>query len=398
MSEQHPAWLIGPCLLAWLSIWVLGKLWRTPEPAQPGRNASIDGLRGHLALAVFLHHGVIWHGYLRTGRWEAPSTNLFNQLGQASVSLFFMITAFLFVGKLLDKRGQAIDWTRLYVSRVMRLTPLYLIAVLGVVTLCGALTGWALQTSPQALARALLHWLFFTIGGAADLNGVEQTNLMTSGVTWSLPLEWMFYLLLPTLALLLRRDTRWWMAAATFLAAWAIWAHHKDAWMLRAFAIGGLSAWVSQQAWVQQLARSRMGSVGAGVALAVALLATHQVREWRPMLALAIAFTLVAAGNTLFGALVSRTSRALGDLAYGIYLLHGLILWGSVHFLIGSDQAATLTVAQHWGWLTALTPVLIALAWAAFQLVEHPCMGMTNAVTHHVKARLAGWRLIARRR
>lgn len=137
---------------------------------------------------MFLHHGVIWHGYLRTGRWEAPSTNLFNQLGQASVSLFFMITAFLFVGKLLDKRDQAIDWTRLYVSRVMRLTPLYLIAVLGVVAMCGALTDWTLQTSLPTLARALLHWLFFTIGGAADLNGVEQTNLMTSGVTWSLPL------------------------------------------------------------------------------------------------------------------------------------------------------------------------------------------------------------------
>lgn len=402
MSEQHPAWLIGPWLLAWLTIVVLGRLGRlgrlgsSVEPTQPGRNASIDGLRGHLALAVFLHHGVIWHAYLRTGRWEAPSSNLFNQLGQASVALFFMITAYLFVGKLLTARDKPIDWTRLYVSRVLRLTPLYLIAVLGVLAMCGALTDWTLRTSLAELARALLHWLFFTIGGAPDINGIEKTNLMTSGVTWSLPLEWMFYLLLPALALLIRRDTRWWVATASFLAAWAIWSQHKDPWMLRAFAIGGLSAWLSQKAFVMRLARDRIGSVCVAVALAAALLATHQVREWRPMLALAIAFTLIAAGNTLFGVLVSRASRSLGDLAYGVYLLHGLMLFGSVQFVIGPEQAATLTAAQHWGWLMALTPLLIALAWLAFHRVEQPCMGMTNAATQKIKARLGRLHGLAR--
>jgi peptidoglycan/LPS O-acetylase OafA/YrhL len=313
------------------------------------------------------------------------------------VSLFFMITAYLFVGKLLDRRDQPIDWTRLCVSRVLRLTPLYLIAVLCVVAMCGALTDWALRTTPTELARALLHWLFFTIGGAPDINGIEKTNLMTSGVTWSLPLEWMFYLLLPTLALLIRRDTRWWMAAASFLAAWAIWSQHKDPWMLRAFAIGGLSAWLSQKAFVMRLARDRIGSVCVAAALAVALLAAHQVREWRPMLALAIAFTLIAAGNTLFGVLVSRASRSLGDLAYGVYLLHGLMLFGSVQFVIGPEQAAALTVAQHWAWLMALTPLLVALAWLAFHGVEHPCMGMTNEVTRKVTNRVGRLRRLAQR-
>lgn len=400
MSEQHPAWLIGPWLLAWLTIVVLGRLGRlgsSLEPTQPGRNASIDGLRGHLALAVFLHHGIIWHGYLRTGKWDAPSSNLFNQLGQSSVALFFMITAYLFVGKLLSARDQPIDWTRLYVSRVLRLTPLYLIAVLALVIICGAVTDWTLQTSLPDLLRALSHWVFFSIGGFADINGLPETFTIISGVTWSLPLEWMFYLLLPTLALLLRRDTRWWMAAATFLAAWAIWSQHKDPWMLRAFAIGGLSAWLSQKTFVMRLARDRVGSVCVAVALAAALLTTHQVREWRPMLALAIAFTLIAAGNTLFGVLVSRASRSLGDLAYGVYLLHGLMLFGSVRFVIGPEQAATLTAAQHWGWLMALTPLLIAMAWLAFHLVEQPCMDRTNAVTQKLKAHQGSLRWLARR-
>lgn len=388
MSEQHPAWLIGPWLLAWLTIAALIRLGALDAPAKPGRYASIDGLRGHLALAVFLHHGVIWHAYVRTGRWEAPSSMLFNQLGQASVTLFFMITAFLFVGKLLAARNEPIDWARLYVSRVLRLTPLYLLAVLIVLVMCAAQSNWTLRTSLPELSLALLHWLFFTIGGAVDINAVKNTAQMVSGVTWSLPLEWMFYFLLPCLALLLRRHVTWWMAAITFVAAWGIWALHKDPWMLRAFAAGGLAAWLSQRLVFVRLANRPMGSICAASAIGVALLTSHQVREWRPMLALLIAFTLIAAGNTLFGALVSRASRALGELAYGVYLLHGLLLYGTLQFVIGPDTATRFTATQHWAWLMSLTPVLIVLAWLAFQFIEQPCMAMTNGITAKVKARL----------
>jgi len=385
MSEQHPAWLIGPWLLAWLTIEALNRFGRIQEQPKSGRHASIDGLRGHLALAVFLHHGVIWHAYLRTGRWEAPASKLFNQLGQASVTLFFMITAFLFVGKLLAARDKPIDWTRLYVSRVLRLTPLYLLAVLGVLVMCGVLSEWTLRSSLPELARALLHWLFFTIGGAVNINGIESTR-MTSDVTWSLPLEWMFYLLLPSLALLLRRNVTWWMAGATFLAAWAIWAHHKDPWMLRAFAAGGLSAWLCQRPFVTRLANKPLGSVCVAAAIGMALLTTHQVREWRPMIALTVAFTLIAAGNTLFGVLVSRASRSLGELAYGVYLLHGLLLYATLTFVIGRSEATLFTAWQHWACLMVLTPPLIVLAWLAFRLVEQPCMNMTDAGTRKLKA------------
>ena len=394
MNLQHPAWLIGPWLLAWLTVGALNRFGRFDAPPKPGRFASIDGLRGHLALAVFVHHGIIWHAYLRTGRWEAPSSKLFNQLGQASVALFFMITAFLFVGKLLAARDRPIDWTRLFVSRVLRLTPLYLLAVTAVLVMCGGLSSWQVNSDPLELARALLHWLLFTIGGAPDINGVKHTTQMMSGVTWSLPLEWMFYLLLPSLALLMRRNASWWMAAAALLAACGIWAFHKDPWMLRAFAAGGLAAWLGQQAWVARLANRAAGSVCVAGAIGVALLLTHEVREWRPMLALTIAFTLIAAGNTLFGLLVSKASRSMGELAYGLYLLHGLLLYGTLRMAVGQEVAASFTNAQHWACLLALTPVLIVLAWLAFRLVEHPCMAMTHEVTLKVKSRLTSIRRI----
>ncbi|EON2365503.1 acyltransferase family protein, partial [Shigella flexneri] len=81
-----------------------------------GRNNQIDGMRGFLAIFVLIHHAAIWNGYLSSGVWEAPSSNLLANLGQVGVSFFFMITGYLFFSKIIS--GDQ-DWTRLYVSRLL---------------------------------------------------------------------------------------------------------------------------------------------------------------------------------------------------------------------------------------------------------------------------------------
>ena len=69
------------------------------------------------------------------------------------------------------------------------------------------------------------------------------------------------------------------------------------------------------------------------------------------MLALTIAFGLISAGNSLFGSFTARSSRALGDLAYGVYLLHGLLLYATLTFVLGRHEVAVFTDWQHWAWL-----------------------------------------------
>lgn len=68
-------------------------------PPDQGRFVALDGLRGYLALFVFLYHSALWYFYLRTGQWEVPPSNLYTHFGQSSVLLFFMITGFLFFFK-----------------------------------------------------------------------------------------------------------------------------------------------------------------------------------------------------------------------------------------------------------------------------------------------------------
>ena len=93
---------------------------------QTGRFKSIDGLRGYLAFFVFIHHSAIWYFLLREHQWGLPPSRVYSHFGPTSVSLFFMITSFLFFSKLIEAKGKNIDWLKLYTSRFLRIFPLYI--------------------------------------------------------------------------------------------------------------------------------------------------------------------------------------------------------------------------------------------------------------------------------
>lgn len=174
---------------------------------EPAHVSSIDGLRGYLAFFVFLHHGATWFYYARTGRWDVLPSRVYNSFGEASVLVFFMITGFLFYAKILAARTRGIDWTRLYVSRVLRLAPAYLVALTLLLAIVAIVSRGKLQESPVAVAGEVARWLAFTIPGYPDINRVKDTWVIIAGVTWSLRYEWLFYLLLPALAIATRVRT-----------------------------------------------------------------------------------------------------------------------------------------------------------------------------------------------
>src|SRR5947207_7931738 len=69
--------------------------------ASAGRFECLDGLRGFLALAVMVHHGMAVYMRAMTGQWTVGNHPTYKLFGSASVALFFMITGFLFWGKVL---------------------------------------------------------------------------------------------------------------------------------------------------------------------------------------------------------------------------------------------------------------------------------------------------------
>jgi len=362
---------------SWLVVRVMG------APASQGRFESIDGLRGYLAFGVFLHHGSIWYANLRTGAWDEPPSHLYNHLGQSSVALFFMITGFLFFSKLLNGRARPIDWLQLYVSRLLRLMPLYLCALACILVLVGVLSDWILQAPLGSLVSGIVRWLSF---GEPDLNGLARTRILVAGVTWSLRYEWIFYLSLPLFALLLGVRLAWGWLLPALLAIAAFLLLQLNAIHLLSFVGGLIAALLARQEAFTHVARTGYASVLVLSCLAVAVLGFPSAFGPEPLLLLSLAFVLIACGNTLFGALVSPASRALGEMAYSIYLLHGLLLFVLFRFVIGAERARAFSPSEHWLSVLAVVPVLLLICQLSWRFIEQPPMRYQAIVT----ARLRG--------
>jgi peptidoglycan/LPS O-acetylase OafA/YrhL len=362
--------------------------WSGALPA-PGRFASIDGLRGYLAFGVFLHHAAIWLGYQRSGEWALPPSRLYVHLGQSSVTLFFMITGFLFFSKLIAARERPLDWLQLFVSRLLRLVPLYVFVMLLLFAVVAVLSGGELHEPVRGVARQALRWLGFTMLGNPPINQVEATKIIVAGVTWSLPYEWFFYGLLPLLALTVGVRPRWPWLLLGLVALLGLLNWHALPVYLWAFAGGIVAAFGARSPRLCRWAASRAASllILAGLAAAVAWL--PGTTDTTTLALLGLVFMLIACGNSLFGLLLHPASRLLGEMAYSIYLLHGLLLFTLFHFVLGADRpGAALPPAAHWAWVLALAPCVVLVSHASFRCIEAPAMRATAAVTRALRRRL----------
>jgi peptidoglycan/LPS O-acetylase OafA/YrhL len=362
---------------------------RFEAPPVSRRFASIDGLRGYLAFGVFLHHACIWFFYQRDGQWKLPPSQLYVHLGHGSVALFFMITGFLFFSKLIDARGRPLDWLRLFVSRVMRLVPLYLVVMLALFATVAVLSGGELHEPARTVIKQALRWLSFTMFGNPPINQVAITKIIVAGVTWSLPYEWFFYGSLPLLALSVGVRARWpWLlvglASVAGLLNWHALPVH-----LCAFVGGVAAAWAVRWPWLCRLATGRGGSAVVVLAIAAMLGCFPLASDYGVVALLGLAFTMVACGNTLFGFLLHPASRLLGETAYSLYLLHGMLLFGLFHFMLAVDApGAALTPVAHWAWVLALSPIVVLVSFASFHGIEAPAMRATSAVTAALRRQL----------
>jgi peptidoglycan/LPS O-acetylase OafA/YrhL len=353
---------------------------KSGAPPIQGRFASIDGLRGYLAFFVFLSHSTAWYFYLRSGKWALPPSHLYTHFGQSSVALFFMITGFLFFSKLLDGRTRAIDWGKIFVSRFLRLAPLYFFVIFLLFLVVFILSNGTLNETVPQLLMGMARWLAFTMTGAPNLNGVENTWLITAGVTWSLPYEWKFYLSLPLLALTVGllpplAYIGLGIVSIVYLEIWHPSIHYLS------FVGGIAAALLVRRDWFRRFAIRRTSSLLALACLAVTVIAFPTAYGVVPLFLLAVFFAIIASGNTLFGLLILPASRAIGEFAYGIYLLHGIILFVTFTFILGLPQSRELSSLQHWLVIVTITPVLIFICFLTFKFIEQPAMQKTTSVT-----------------
>lgn len=183
--------------------------------AQPrlGFRADINGLRALAVLAVLAYHFGI-----------APFKS-----GFTGVDVFFVISGYLMTGIILGRLGKgSFSVPGFYLDRARRIIPALLVLVLATLAL-----GWFILLPDETIILSKhagsavtfsSNLLFWREAGYFD-SGVEQKWLLH---TWSLSVEWQFYLLYPLLLLAAVKlaPAKWLrpLLAAATLASFALMA------------------------------------------------------------------------------------------------------------------------------------------------------------------------------
>jgi peptidoglycan/LPS O-acetylase OafA/YrhL len=341
---------------------------------------AIEALRGIAAVMVVTVH------YARfvasdAGAWGFASTG---------VDLFFVLSGYVFAPYLFGKPVHTVPHL---VRRFFRLYPLYLCA----------LTAYALLKLPDPAAWQYFWQHVFMLHTFYSLDVAFFYN----PAFWSLPPEVEFYLLLPLLALLMRRLRFEWLLLAALALHLALVAAARagEGTTARAVAtvhLPGLLIEFCLGAWAWKMARGdpspgaprRRFLLGlawlAGVALAYALLVAPRTGSapaaWvggNVGLAAALGYAAVVSAlahraDALKGWRL-RACRVAGQLSYAVYLFHN----AAAQLLERLWPAAT-------GWPAALAgfAMTVAGAFVLHHAVEAPARNYGRQLSRRLAARV----------
>lgn len=349
------------------------------------RIVGLDVLRGFAAIAVAYYHCV---ALLNLHAWsDLPA---FVKYLYIAVPLFFAISAFSLCVGYEGRLNRSSDIRRFYLRRFLRIAPLfYVMLVLSVAR--RAYVGWGTPTTSDVFLN--LTFLFPFVPASHE-------SLVPAG--WSLGLEMLFYFLFP-IALVFVSSLRRAIIAmglATVLSfAASYWLFVMDwspsfYWMALpvqfAFFLGGMLLYAIFRRLIAAPA-----AVQTRVAIAVLLTTTLVLyacgtfglfdarhNSW-PFGRLFIGFALLpfVLGFALYSVplLVNRATIYLGQISYGVYLIHPFVIRVVGEPLQKALATAGLNVWQSSSVLVAaVLTVTILLAALSFHWLERPFMTLAD--------------------
>lgn len=349
---------------------------------EPNRNSTIDGFRGLLALGVFIHHSVIWYQYLHTGKWDIPTTNLYIHLGESCVALFFMITSYLFVSKLIQAQHKTFDWWQFYKSRLYRLVPMYSITLVLLFLIVFYISDWVLLVSVKELILSIFHWSTFTYTRMVNINANDMTLIIGGGVIWSLAWEWLFYFSLPLISIIILRKLPPKMFLFLSIVAVSAYfvAHGVKFTHLYSFLGGSIVPIMTSYGLKIKNPTHYLWS-GLVLMVFLGLMLFHSSEQFLSKTMLILIFSLFASGNSFFGVLKQRSLKLLGDMSYSLYLIHSLVLFVFIRFVLGKDFVTQLNQLQYSVFIAFLTVVLVLLSFTTYRFIEKPFMNRAKNKT-----------------
>ncbi|MDR7006099.1 acyltransferase family protein [Paraburkholderia strydomiana] len=346
-----------------------------------GRVSTIDGLRGFLALSVMLYHGLIEYNYVTVGKWMAGDALFYRPLGGVAVMLFFMITAFLFWTRLLKRDGRP-DWAALYIGRLFRIGPLYIVAVVAMAIIVFWRSGFELREPLDNFVPNMGRWLALGLNDDMQpINAFPWTIFILMGVTWSIKYEWWFYFSLVVTATFVRSGMHMVFALVGLAASFAIiLTTQSDLWCLpAAFFCGIATASLLHEGFAPRLNVHTMSIIALAALAAMFSFAKTHAGVLQITLT-GTAFYLICSGADLFGLLRLRSAQRMGHISYGIYLLQGIPM--TVLFWQEPFKAwAIISPTHYWASLLLCGTVLCIIASMTFAMIERPFIRLGKSLS-----------------
>lgn len=320
------------------------------------------------------HHFVFANNFLVTGSWDSQD-GLFRNLGPVAVMIFFFITAFLFYGRAGDSKD-IVDWVKTYISRFFRIAPLYAFAIIVMFLIVYTRDGWTLAVSVKQEATSFIKSLALGLFRFTPINGDDRAFVINAGVTWTLRYEWIFYFSLPLVALFIRFVPSWTVRIGVLLAAFLVGGLlHRQAFGFRTepavvFTLGMLAYEISKFKAIKPIMGGPITSAVGLVCLGIALV--YPFSWFAPMqIALAFCFFLPTIfENSYFGVLHMAASRMLGEISYGLYLLHGMVLYLGLRAFAGAGLLPEGDA--RWWLILPLSTVVVLTSAATYVVIERP--------------------------
>ena len=338
--------------------------------SRKGRFGSIDGVRGFLALFVVFHHFIIVYYWKVEGAWQRPPEDIFQNYGKVGVVIFFMITGYLFFAKINNKE-RPINWILMFKSRLFRILPLYIFALLIITLIVFNNSNYQLNISPAMLVKDLAKWGLF-IGGT--INGFLDTRVIIAGVDWTLKYEWLFYFSLPIIALVGKKVGVFGLIVLVLISVFGYFIPvsflYFSSEFLIYFSIGAMTSCISKGFMLHIAKRSFLIST-INTILITLVLTYPNTLDFIHVIMISVLFIFIAAGNTLFGLLSLRASVVLGEISYSIYLLHGIILY--VIFTAHSPVSLSdLLVDEFMYFMPPISAIIVLVSAFTYLYIEKP--------------------------
>ena len=286
-----------------------------------------------------------------------------------------MITSFLFITKWISAKNKTINWKKYIISRFFRIFPAYFFSIIVVFLIVAILSDFQLNDSILSNLKNSIGWLFFTIGGPNDINNVKNTYLINAGVTWTLPYEWLFYLILPLIALLFKikvSNQNLIIYALVFIAIRII--NHITFKQFIPFFGGVIAALFIHKKSVNF--KNTKYSFLLLILVFILIFFFNKGNDILPLIFSTLLFIIIASGNSIFGILSNTYSRLLGQITYSLYLLHGIVLFLVFRFVIGYHQATQLSDENYWLIIACCIVPIVFISQISYKYIELPFMNL----------------------